>query len=99
VKHIAEDLDAFLANVGPKKVVIEQDEATNKDAAKLARAAVSYTLSQADPKDTPQVVGEAVALGVRAASQDQPVNEATVRRAAISYLESVVEAAREALED
>jgi hypothetical protein len=111
MKTLASDLSTFLKVVGApsKKVeqapqapvlpVKQQVEAVDPttDPAALVRAAWDYVSSKLDEHDDAHTIGEAFMLAVSALSQDAAVDRDQMNSAAIDFLESIVEAAREAL--
>ena len=76
---------------------IEEVVDPTTDPTKLVRAAWDYVCSKVQESDQPQMIGEAFMLAVSALSQDADVPLADMQEAAIGFLESIIESARESL--
>lgn len=66
-------------------------------AAVMARAAFDYVTSRLDESDGARTIGEAYMLAVAALSQDANIPLERLHEAAISFLEEIVDVARESL--
>jgi len=112
MKALASDLESFLKGVDTPGVTtpaaqIEAEAATatvtaepvdkTTDPTALVRAAWDYVSSKVQESEGPERIGEAFMLAVAALSQDAAVPIRSMQKAAIDFLESIVEAARESV--
>jgi hypothetical protein len=111
LKNIASDLNTFLKVVDspPKKPAaspaappqkVEQTKPVVEaavDPAKLARAAWDYVSSVIQESDSPDTIGTAYMVAIAALSKDANVPVDDLNNAAIDFLESIVDSARECL--
>lgn len=81
---------------GPWDVPKEERLAALKaeDVNKVVRAVLEYALSCADDHRTPVQIGEAVGLGIEAASKELNVPEALLAESLVNYLTAVSRAAK-----
>lgn len=88
-------VEAQVAAPAPPQIEEVVDPTT--DPTKLVRAAWDYVCSKVQESDQPQMIGEAFMLAVSALSQDADVPLAPMQEAAIGFLETILDTARESL--
>lgn len=104
LKQLTEELEKSLAAAtpSPKKPSAPKTESTQpkvetpktEDLKPVVRAVVEYALHRAGDNRTPSQIGEAIGLGIQAASKELNVNENALAEALDDYLGEVAEAAR-----
>ena len=81
----------------PAPSQVEEVVDPTTDPTKLVRAAWDYVCSKVQESDQPQMIGEAFMLAISALSQDADVPLPDMQEAAISFLETILDTARESL--
>lgn len=108
LKHLAEDLDSFLAGLKKPetKIVTPNGSVTFTDAGSIkfgedaaqidavVRAAFDYTTAQLKEDDDAAVIGEAFMLACGAVAKDAGLDHDKVQQHALAFLENIVESAR-----
>lgn len=100
LKHLAEDLDAFLAGlkkpeqkvVTPNGPVKLGEDAPQIDA--VVRAAFDYTTAQLKEDDDADTIGQAFMVACGAVAKDAGLDHDKVHQHALAFLENIVESAR-----
>jgi hypothetical protein len=107
LKQITEELEKSLAAATPPPPKTPQappkPEHPKTDFSKaealtpIVRAVVEYTLHRAGESRTAAQIGEAIGLGIQAASKELNLNEASLVKALDAYLAEVAQAAKKVI--
>ena len=96
LKKLAEDLERLATGSRPKPVVLPQKR-QEEDASAIARSLLGYTIHRVPDGATAQQIGEAIAAGIRAASDEFSVKREKLFEALKTHLEQMVTATRDDL--
>lgn len=108
LKHVAEDLDSFIAGLKAAKPVavstkngkleVEGTVAqTGPSLSEVVRATFDYVTSQLKESDGAESIGEAFMVACAGIAKDAGLDQAKVQQHALMFLEEIVEAARSTL--
>lgn len=99
LRTVAEDLEQVLASIKPKPVVRPPTKAEARDATGVARALFEYVLHKAPEDASYETLGEALAVGIRAASIELGLEEKALFGAIDTYVCSALRAAAASIEE